>query len=173
MRGFSRRTACCGLGRWLLHVASLGYARSVCAGSTSHISWCFYCAAGPLPKSNNITWRGNSGLTDGNWTGGISGYPDLVGGYYDAGDNIKFGFPQSFAMTMLSWSVIEYRGKYIAAGELDHIRQLIKWGTDYMLKTFNSTAAPGEVHELFVQVRSGRTWQSFCCCTVIWCCCAH
>ena len=33
---------------------------------------------------------------------------DLVGGYYDARDAIKFNFPQSFAITMLSWSVIEY-----------------------------------------------------------------
>lgn len=65
---------------------------------------------------------------------------NLVGGYYDAGDAIKFNFPMSFAMTMLSWSVIEYKAKYEAAGELDHIKGIIKWGTDYLLKTFNSSA---------------------------------
>ncbi|KAL4564621.1 hypothetical protein LXL04_028687 [Taraxacum kok-saghyz] len=27
---------------------------------------------------------------------------DLVGGYYDAGDNVKFGFPMAFTTTMLS-----------------------------------------------------------------------
>jgi len=32
---------------------------------------------------------------------------DLIGGYYDAGDNIKFGFPMVFTTTMLSWGVIE------------------------------------------------------------------
>ena len=64
----------------------------------------------------------------------------LVGGYYDAGDAIKFNFPMSFAMTMLSWSVIEYSDKYEAAGELDHVKGIIKWGTDYLLKTFNSSA---------------------------------
>eukprot|EP00246_Nothoceros_aenigmaticus_P007880 TRINITY_DN220_c0_g1_i1.p1 TRINITY_DN220_c0_g1~~TRINITY_DN220_c0_g1_i1.p1 ORF type:complete len:637 (+),score=97.03 TRINITY_DN220_c0_g1_i1:310-2220(+) len=111
--------------------------------------------SGPLPKTNNIPWRGDSGLADGNWSGGSGGYPNLIGGYYDAGDNIKYGFPQSFAMTMLSWSVIEYRAKYIATGELDHIRQIIRWGTDYMLKTFNSTAPPGEVDKLWVQVGKG------------------
>lgn len=67
-------------------------------------------------------------------------YKDLVGGYYDAGDAIKFNFPMSFAMTMLSWSVIEYSAKYEAAGELNHVKEIIKWGTDYFLKTFNSTA---------------------------------
>lgn len=65
---------------------------------------------------------------------------DLVGGYYDAGDAIKFNFPQSFSLTMLSWSVIEYSAKYEAAGELNHIKEIIKWGTDYLLKTFNNTA---------------------------------
>ena len=63
-----------------------------------------------------------------------------MGGYYDAGDAIKFNFPQSFAITMLSWSVIEYRQKYEDAGELTHVKEIIKWGTDYFLKTFNSTA---------------------------------
>jgi endoglucanase len=33
---------------------------------------------------------------------------DLVGGYYDAGDNIKFGFPMAFTTTMLAWSVLEF-----------------------------------------------------------------
>lgn len=65
---------------------------------------------------------------------------NLVGGYYDAGDAIKFNFPQSFAMTMLSWSVIEYSHKYEAVGELNHVKEIIKWGADYLLKTFNSTA---------------------------------
>lgn len=64
----------------------------------------------------------------------------LVGGFYDAGDAIKFNFPSSFAMTMLSWSVIEYSAKYQAVGELGHVREIIKWGSDYLLKTFNSTA---------------------------------
>ncbi|KAK9217076.1 hypothetical protein WN943_005701 [Citrus x changshan-huyou] len=65
---------------------------------------------------------------------------DLLGGYYDAGDAIKFHFPASFNVTMLSWSVIEYRAKYEAAGELNHVKEIIKWGTDYLLKTFNHSA---------------------------------
>jgi hypothetical protein len=64
----------------------------------------------------------------------------LVGGYYDAGDAVKFNFPAAFSMTLLSWSVIEYSAKYEAVGELGHIRDTIKWGADYFLKTFNSTA---------------------------------
>lgn len=32
----------------------------------------------------------------------------LVGGIYDAGDNVKFNFPMAFTTTMLSWSVLEF-----------------------------------------------------------------
>jgi len=41
---------------------------------------------------------------------------DLVGGYYDVGDNVKFGFPMAFTTTMLSWRVIEFGG--VMKGEL-------------------------------------------------------
>ncbi|KAL0834849.1 hypothetical protein Bca101_086738 [Brassica carinata] len=108
--------------------------------------------SGKLPEHNNVTWRGDSCMQDGkDQTGGF--YKDLVGGYYDAGDATKFNFPMSYAMTMLSWSVIEYSAKYKAAGELDHVKELIKWGTDYFLETFNSSADTIDV--MVEQVGSG------------------
>ncbi|GAA0158303.1 hypothetical protein LIER_15372 [Lithospermum erythrorhizon] len=70
-------------------------------------------------------------------------------------DAIKFNFPASFAMTMLSWSVIEYSAKYEAAGELQHVKDIIKWGSDYFLKTFNHTA--DSISQLVAQVGSGDT----------------
>ncbi|KAJ1403397.1 Six-hairpin glycosidase superfamily [Sesbania bispinosa] len=103
--------------------------------------------SGRLPKSNGIPWRGNSGLQDGKDTDVKGG---LVGGYYDAGDNTKFHFPMSFAMTMLSWSVLEYKHKYIAVNEYAHARELIKWGTDYLLLTFNSSAT--KINKIYGQV---------------------
>ncbi|KAL5703469.1 Endoglucanase 12 [Ranunculus cassubicifolius] len=106
--------------------------------------------SGKLPKGNNVTWRGDSGLKD-----GLSdGKRTLVGGYYDAGDNIKFHFPMAFSMTMLSWSVIEYRHKYKAAEEYDHVRDIIKWGTDYILLTFNSSAK--SIDQVYSQVGASR-----------------
>lgn len=104
--------------------------------------------AGRLGKSNGISWRGNSGLNDGSDVAEIRG--GLVGGYYDAGDNVKFHFPMAFAMTMLSWSVIEYRHKYEAVNEYAHARELIKWGADYLLKTFNSSAT--KIDKIYSQV---------------------
>ncbi|XP_074591643.1 endoglucanase 9-like [Curcuma longa] len=108
--------------------------------------------SGPIPKHNNVSWRGNSGMRDG--LSDQSYRKSLVGGFYDAGDAIKFTFPASFAMTMLSWSVIEYSAKYEAAGELHHVKEIIRWGVDYLLKTFNSSADTtdnivAEVKEIF------------------------
>jgi len=71
---------------------------------------------------------------------------DLVGGYYDAGDNVKFGFPMAFTTTMLSWSVIEFGG--LMKGELQNARVAIRWATDYLLK---ATAHPNTI---YVQVSS-------------------
>lgn len=61
---------------------------------------------------------------------------DLTGGYYDAGDNVKFNFPMAYSTTMLSWSVIEY-GKRMHK-QLANARAAIRWSTDYLLKCSSS-----------------------------------
>uniref|UniRef100_A0A0E0N9Y3 Endoglucanase n=1 Tax=Oryza rufipogon TaxID=4529 RepID=A0A0E0N9Y3_ORYRU len=85
--------------------------------------------SGRLPYNQRVRWRGHSGLTD-----GLEQGVDLVGGYYDAGDHVKFGLPMAFTVTMLSWSVLEYGEEIAAAGELGHALHAIKWGTDYFIK---------------------------------------
>ncbi|KAI7989682.1 Endoglucanase 17 [Camellia lanceoleosa] len=69
------------------------------------------------------------------------GFAYLVGGYYDAGDNVKFGFPMAFTATMLSWSVIEFGG--LMKSELCNAREAIRWATDYLLK---ATAQPDTIY---------------------------
>ncbi|XP_013619068.1 PREDICTED: endoglucanase 21-like [Brassica oleracea var. oleracea] len=92
--------------------------------------------SGALPKDNNVTWRGMSCMQDGVWPANF--HANLSGGYFDGGDAVKSNFPTSFAMTLISWSVIEYGSKYQSAGELEHVQGVIKWGTDYFLSTFLS-----------------------------------
>ncbi|CAN1149605.1 Endoglucanase 11 [Linum perenne] len=100
--------------------------------------------SGRLPHLQRATWRHHSALLD-----GLEQGVDLVGGYYDAGDNVKFGLPMAFTITMLSWGVIEY-GKDIAAlGEYQHALEAIKWGTDYFIKAHTSP------NLLWVQVGDG------------------
>ncbi|GFQ05803.1 endoglucanase 9 [Phtheirospermum japonicum] len=95
--------------------------------------------SGKLPSTQQITWRGDSALSDGEKAGaGVN----LTGGYYDAGDNVKFNFPMAYTTTMLSWGVIEY-GKRLGA-ELQHAREAIRWGTDYLLKCALET--PGKLY---------------------------
>jgi hypothetical protein len=57
---------------------------------------------------------------------------NMVGGYYDAGDNVKFHFPMAFTTTMLAWSVIEFGDNM--GSDLQHALEAIRWGTDYFLK---------------------------------------
>ncbi|KAL8138946.1 hypothetical protein V2J09_004947, partial [Rumex salicifolius] len=108
--------------------------------------------SGHLPATQRVTWRSNSGLNDGKASG-----VDLVGGYYDAGDNVKFGLPMAFTVTMMSWSVIEYGRQMGSKGELRNALEAIKWGTDYFIK------AHPEPYVLYGEVGDGNTdhycWQ--------------
>ncbi|KAL0355989.1 UNVERIFIED_CONTAM: Endoglucanase 5 [Sesamum radiatum] len=60
--------------------------------------------SGKLPVNQRVKWRGDSGLSDG-YAQGVN----LVGGYYDAGDHVKFGLPMAFSVTMLSWAAVDFR----------------------------------------------------------------
>ncbi|XP_066371496.1 endoglucanase 16-like [Miscanthus floridulus] len=108
--------------------------------------------SGRLPHGQRVAWRDHSGLTD-----GLEQGVDLVGGYYDAGDHVKFGLPMAFTVTMLSWSLLEYGADVADAGELAHALESIKWGTDYFIK------AHTRPHELWAEVGDGDTdhycWQ--------------
>ncbi|CAN0908806.1 Endoglucanase 6 [Linum grandiflorum] len=108
--------------------------------------------SGFLPHNQRVTWRSNSGLADGKASG-----VDLIGGYYDAGDNVKFGLPMAFTVTMMSWSIIEYGKQMASSGELRNAMEAIKWGTDYFIK------AHPEPDVLYGEVGDGTTdhycWQ--------------
>ncbi|WJZ84938.1 hypothetical protein VitviT2T_004512 [Vitis vinifera] len=97
--------------------------------------------SGKLPPTSRLAWRGNSALDDGKLAN-----VDLVGGYYDAGDNVKFGLPMAFTITTLSWAAIFYEAELGASEELENVRAAIKWGTDYFLK------ASSQKNRLYVQV---------------------
>merc|ERR1712012_606527 len=98
-------------------------------------SMLFYEAqrAGHLPADERVKWRGDSNLGD-----------DPQGGYYDAGDFLKFGFPAAAMTTNLAWGAISFLEGYNTCGELEDIKKTIKWSTDYMIDA-NRLQTDGEL----------------------------
>src|SRR5258707_4398202 len=93
-------------------------------------SMSFYQAqrSGQLPPDNPVSWRGDSDLSDGSDNG-----VNLTGGYHDAGDLVKFGLPEAWAMNMLVWSLLDYLAGYATAGQTQIAMENLRWGDDYIL----------------------------------------
>ncbi|UII27898.1 glycoside hydrolase family 9 protein [Fulvivirga maritima] len=96
--------------------------------------------------NNRLNWRDDSALDDGSDVG-----HDLTGGWYDAGDHVKFGFPMAFSATLLAWGGIEYEDGYVASGQMDYLKNNLRWVNDYFIKCHT---AP---NEFWGQVGNGGT----------------
>lgn len=100
--------------------------------------------SGKLPANNRITWRADSALKDRGDNG-----EDLTGGWYDAGDHVKFGFPMAATTTLLTWGLLQYKDAYLHSGQLEFMYECIRWPLEWLLKCHT---AP---EELYVQVGDG------------------
>ncbi len=100
--------------------------------------------SGDLPEDKRDNWRADSAMTDGQDVG-----LDLTGGWYDAGDHVKFNLPMSYTASTLAWSVYEDRDAYVQSGQLKYIMDAIKWANDYFIKCHPSP------NEYYYQVGSG------------------
>ena len=100
--------------------------------------------SGPLPTTNRIYWRHDSMIDAGKDVG-----LDLTGGYYDAGDNIKYNFPAASSLTLLAWSGIEFLDAYKNSNQYSYLLSTIKWGTDYLIKCHSAK------DELYIGVGTG------------------
>ncbi len=85
--------------------------------------------SGDLPENVRCNWRGDSALKDGSDAG-----IDLTGGWYDAGDNVKFNLPMAYTAAMLGWSIYEDKDAYTKSGQLQYALSNIKWANDYFIK---------------------------------------
>ena len=97
-----------------------------------------------------VKWRADSFLDDHGITEDGERV-DLSGGYYDAGDTIKFGFPLAYTMTILSWGGLEFYESYQKINELDNFLQTVKWGIDWIMKSIVIDEHMN-IKEVFVQV---------------------
>ncbi|KAF8099733.1 hypothetical protein N665_0238s0059 [Sinapis alba] len=110
--------------------------------------------SGKLPSNQRVNWRGDSALRDVYEVKCIicadcNKQVDLTGGYYDAGDNMKFGFPSAFTTTMLAWSSVEMESELKAHQEHQNVLAALKWATDYLIN------AHPEPNVLYGQVGDG------------------
>jgi endoglucanase len=106
--------------------------------------------SGPLPADNRVLWRGPSDLTDGADHG-----LDLTGGYHDAGDEVKFGFPEAYSMTALAWGGIADKAGYQTSGQWQYLERNLRWGDDYIIRAHPSA------HVFYGQVGDGSSDHSF------------
>ncbi len=84
--------------------------------------------SGKLPAWNRVEWRGDSTLND-----GADNNVDLSGGWYDAGDHVKFGFPMAATATLLAWGAIEYPEAYSKSGQIKHLKNNLRFVADYFV----------------------------------------
>lgn len=85
--------------------------------------------SGALPEETRCNWRGDSALEDGKDAG-----LDLTGGWFDAGDNVKFNLPMAYTAAMLGWSILDDADAYRESGQLKYAMENVKWANDYFIK---------------------------------------
>ncbi|MBQ8927070.1 MAG: glycoside hydrolase family 9 protein [Oscillospiraceae bacterium] len=88
---------------------------------------------------------------------------DVAGGMHDAGDHVEFGMPENYAAATLGWGFYEFRDSYEKLGQDDHIKTVLRYFNDYLMKcTFRD--ADGTVIAHCYQVGDGdidhKYWES-------------
>ena len=94
--------------------------------------------AGPKPVTNRVPWRADSVPNDGADVG-----VDLRGGWFDAGDHVKFGFPMAGSASLLAWGLVDYRFAYVNSGQLTYALNNLRFVNDYFIKAHS---APNELY---------------------------
>ncbi len=83
--------------------------------------------AGTLPEWNSVSWRADSMLKE-------DGTPaDIVdGGWFDAGDHLKFTLTNAYSAWVLGWGLYSYKDAVKEAGLYENYLRNLKWGLDYV-----------------------------------------
>lgn len=77
--------------------------------------------AGELPEWNRVEWRDDSITID-----------EIPGGWYDAGDHVKFNLPMAYSASMLAWGLYQYPDGIEACGEMTNYVNNLEFVLDYL-----------------------------------------
>ena len=56
---------------------------------------------------------------------------EVVGGFHDAGDHVKFGLPAGYSASMLGWGYYEFKDSYDSLGQTAHLKKITDYFCDY------------------------------------------
>ncbi|MBR6580395.1 MAG: glycoside hydrolase family 9 protein [Ruminococcus sp.] len=76
--------------------------------------------AGPLPEWNRVEWRADSTMID-----------EIKGGWYDAGDHVKFNLPMAYTASVLAWGLYQYPDGVESCGEMTNYVNNLEFVLDY------------------------------------------
>jgi hypothetical protein len=79
-------------------------------------------------SGNRVEWRGNATMKDA-----------VQGGWYDAGDHVKFNLPMSYTAAMLGWAEYEYKSAFSGAGQLSYLENNTKFALNYLANCWNGS----------------------------------
>ena len=129
-------------------------------GGVLGLSLLFYEAQRSGPAAGNrVPWRADAQMNEVSSAG-----TTLVGGYADAGDNLKLNFPAAFAASMLAWGLSEFPQGYANAGETDNALSALRWFGDFFVRshhadrTFTAQCGdPGADHSTWIPIEQSAT----------------
>ena len=78
--------------------------------------------AGHLPEWNRVEWKGDSNVID-----------EIDGGWYDAGDHVKFNLPMAYSASMLAWGLYQYPDGVEKCGEMKNYVNNLEYVMDYFV----------------------------------------
>ena len=79
--------------------------------------------SGALPSWNVVEWRGDSTTHD-----------YITGGWFDAGDHVKFNLPMAYSATMLAWGLYSYGDGVEAVGLSEMYKNNLNFVLDYLAR---------------------------------------